>query len=197
MSAVEKDIVVIVGGQAGLSAGWYLLRANRDFVILDDGAGPGGAWRHGWDSLRLFSPATYSSLPGWQMPPPRHEGFPTRDDVIDYLAAYEARYDLPVERPVKVSRINRSAGGRLRVETDRGAWLARTVIGATGTWSNPYYPDVPGRDDFMGPQIHSAHYRPRRSSSPTMLTAAPCSTAPLPCTAAKSFRGRRSVSPTS
>ena len=157
-TTAEKDIVVIGGGQAGLAAGWYLLRAKCDFVILDNGDGPGGAWRHGWDSLRLFSPASYSSLPGWPMPQPAHAGFPTRDDVVAYLAAYEARYALPVERPVTVSGISRAGDGRLLVETDRGNWLANTVIGATGTWSQPFIPDVPGRDSFGGTQLHSAHY---------------------------------------
>lgn len=158
MSVIEKDIVVIGGGQAGLAAGWYLLRAAQDFVILDDGAGPGGAWRHGWDSLRLFSPAGYSSLPGWQMPPPDHAGSPTRDDVITYLTTYEARYALPVERPVKVRNVSRADDGRLCIETDRGDWLAKNVIGATGTWSHPFIPDIPGRDNFGGVQLHSAHY---------------------------------------
>lgn len=159
MTTTKKDVVVIGGGQAGLAAGWHLLRAAQDFVILDNGDGPGGAWRHGWDSLRLFSPAAYSSLPGWQMPPPAHAGFPTRDDVIAYLTAYEARYALPVERPVTVQLISRADDGRLRVETDRGDWLANAVVGATGTWSHPFIPDVEGRDSFGGIQLHSAHYR--------------------------------------
>jgi cation diffusion facilitator CzcD-associated flavoprotein CzcO len=158
VTTIEKDVVVIGGGQAGLAAGWYLLRAGQDFVILDNGDGPGGAWRHGWESLRLFSPAGYSSLPGWQMPPPAHAGFPTRDDVIAYLTTYEARYALPVERPVSVLTINRAEDGRLLVETNRGNWLAKTVIGATGTWSHPFIPDMPGRDSFTGVQLHSAHY---------------------------------------
>src|SRR3546814_12099604 len=62
----QRDIVIIGGGQMGLSLGYYLRRAGADFVILDAEAGPGGAWRHGWDSLRLFSPDGYSSLPGWR-----------------------------------------------------------------------------------------------------------------------------------
>ena len=158
MTAIEKDVVVIGGGQAGLAAGWYLLRSAQDFIILDNGDGPGGAWRHGWDSLRLFSPAAYSSLPGWQMPTPAHAGFPTRDDVIAYLTAYEARYALPVERPVTVRTITRSHDGRLLAETNRGNWLAKAVIGATGTWSHPFIPNVPGRHSFAGVQLHSAHY---------------------------------------
>lgn len=158
MSVTERDVVVIGGGQAGLAAGWHLFRGKFDFVILDDGVAAGGAWRHGWDSLTLFSPAGYSSLPGWPMPQPDHAGFPTRDDVIAYLTAYEARYDLPVERPVKVSTVSRAPDGSWLVTTDRGDWLAKTVIAASGTWSSPYIPDVPGRANFGGVQMHSARY---------------------------------------
>jgi putative flavoprotein involved in K+ transport len=61
VTTIEKDVVSIGGGQAGLAAGWYLLRAAQDFAILDNGDGPGGAWRHGWESLRLFSPASNRS----------------------------------------------------------------------------------------------------------------------------------------
>ena len=53
----DVEVAVIGGGQAGLAAGYFLRRAKADFVILDAQSRPGGAWRHGWDSLRLFSPA--------------------------------------------------------------------------------------------------------------------------------------------
>src|SRR3546814_18638520 len=59
-----QDIVIIGGGQMGLSLGYYLHRAKADFLILDAEDGPGGAWRPGWESLRLFSPAGYRSLTG-------------------------------------------------------------------------------------------------------------------------------------
>ena len=67
MRGVDHDVVVIGGGQAGLAVAYYLRRAGLDFVVLDAEERPGGAWRHTWDSLRLFSPAGYSSLPGWTM----------------------------------------------------------------------------------------------------------------------------------
>jgi putative flavoprotein involved in K+ transport len=152
----RHDIIIIGGGQMGLALGYYLRRAGADFLILDAEPGPGGAWRHGWESLRLFSPAGYSSLPGWLMPPTSHKGYPTRDDVLDYLARYEARYQLPVRRPVRVEAVR--AGDGLAVETDRGLFLANRVVSATGTWSNPFIPDVPGRDRFRGRQVHSARY---------------------------------------
>ena len=79
----STDILVIGGGQAGLSAGYYLRRTGRDFLILDAESSEGGAWQHYWDSLHLFSPAEYSSLPGWPMP--AYEGFPPASHVVAYL----------------------------------------------------------------------------------------------------------------
>lgn len=151
------DVIVIGGGQAGLATGYYLRRAALDFMILDAGTEPGGAWRHGWRSLRLFSPAGYSSMPGWPMPARAGGGYPTRDEVIDYLTRYEARYELPVQRPVLVDAV-RAEEDALVLQTASGAFRARAVVSATGTWSAPYIPDYPGRASFQGEQVHSAHY---------------------------------------
>ena len=63
----ETDVAVVGGGQAALAVAYYLRRTALRYVLLDAQEGPGGAWRHGWESLRLFSPARYSSLPGWPM----------------------------------------------------------------------------------------------------------------------------------
>jgi len=163
------DIIIIGGGQMGLALGYYLRRAGARFLILDAEAGAGGAWRHGWESLRLFSPAGYSSLPGWLMPPPAHEGYPTRDDVLDYLARYEERYQLPIRRPVIVQSLRRADEG-LTVMTDQGNLAARFVVSATGTWSKPFIPDIVGRALFEGQQIHSAHYfRPEDFAGQSVL----------------------------
>jgi putative flavoprotein involved in K+ transport len=151
------DVVVIGGGQAGLAVGYHLRRTGLSFVILDAEDGPGGAWRHAWRSLRLFSPAAWSSLPGWLLTG-GETTYPSRDDVLDYLARYEARYRLPVRRPVMVRSVERAEDSRLRVVTDQGDWTARTVVSATGTWRHPYIPDYPGREAFRGVQIHSSAY---------------------------------------
>jgi putative flavoprotein involved in K+ transport len=84
------DVAVIGGGQAALAVGYYMRRTSLSYVILDAQGRPGGAWRHGWESLRLFSLTQWSSLPGWMFPgaPMR---YPTRDEVISYLEQYEER----------------------------------------------------------------------------------------------------------
>jgi putative flavoprotein involved in K+ transport len=148
---------VIGGGQAALAVGYYLRRrTDLSFAILDSEDGPGGAWRHGWDSLYAFSPARYSSLPGWLMPG-GPEKYPTRDEVVSYLADYEKRFELPVRRPVRVEGVYREEG-RLAVKMGRVRLPVRAVVSATGTWRRPYVPDYPGRESFRGEQTHSAHY---------------------------------------
>jgi putative flavoprotein involved in K+ transport len=163
------DVCVVGGGQAGLAVGYHLHRLHRagdrrapSYVVLDDRERPGGAWQDGWDSLELFSPASYSSLPGRTMPPWTGPGNPPAAHVRAYLAAYEERYRLPVHRPVVVTDVRDPEGDRtgpLLVETDRGSWLASVVVNTTGTWRRPFWPAVPGMAQFGGRQLHAVGYR--------------------------------------
>src|SRR5690606_7313332 len=111
----QTEIIVIGGGQAGLAMGYWLQRRQRSFVILDREPHPGGAWRRAWDGLTLFSPGTWSSLPGWLFPGGTN-AYPSRDELLDYLEQYETRYRLPVERTVTVAGVHREGDG-FRVET--------------------------------------------------------------------------------
>jgi putative flavoprotein involved in K+ transport len=68
-SAPEKfHTIVIGGGQAGLSVGYYLARQRHRFVILDANQRVGDAWRQRWNSLRLFTPAAFDGLVGTKFP---------------------------------------------------------------------------------------------------------------------------------
>ena len=165
---IEAQVAVIGGGQAGLATGFYLRRAGlvpgRDFVILDAAERPGGAWPRMWEGLRLFSPSTYSSLPGWMMPPwdDAARGFPPRSHVVDYLTRYEDRYDLAVLRPHRVSAVTRSPAdpdGPLLLDVGDLRVSAPAVVSATGTWERPFWPGYPGMDAFGGRQLHAADYQ--------------------------------------
>lgn len=153
---LDHEVVVVGGGQAGLATSFYLRRAGVDHVVLDAEPQPGGAWRHTWPSLRLFSPAAHSSLPGWQMPQ-AGAAYPDAPHVVSYLAGYEERYDLPVRRPVVVDEVVPVLGG-YRVRTDKVDLTCRAVVMATGTWSRPFVPTYPGLGEFAGRQLHSAGY---------------------------------------
>lgn len=164
----EVDVVVIGGGQAGLATAFYLRRAGlvpgRELVIVDAADRPGGSWPRMWHGLRLFSPAGFSSLPGWMMPPwdDATRGFPPRDHVVEYLTRYEEKYDLHVLRPHRVESVRRAdedPGGRLLVTADGLALSARAVVSATGTWDRPFWPAYPGMRTFAGRQLHASDYR--------------------------------------
>ncbi|MEQ1581323.1 MAG: ArsO family NAD(P)H-dependent flavin-containing monooxygenase [Steroidobacteraceae bacterium] len=155
MSA-RHDVIVVGGGQAALATAYFLKRAGLSFVLLDAEDGPGGAWRHAWQSLRLFSPATWSSIAGRPMPQ-KSGDYPARDDVIDYLDDYEHHYQLPVERPVWVESVAHNQGA-LTVKSAARDWHARAVVSATGTWRAPFIPPYPGSETYAGEQLHSAHY---------------------------------------
>jgi len=151
------DVIIIGGGQSALACGYYLRRTNLDYVILDNQENCGGAWRHAWESLTLFSPAEHSSLPGWLMPKSKNE-FPTKEEVIDYVCQYEKRYGLPVKRPFEVKSVEKDSG-YFKIITNKSTFYSRALISATGTWGKPFIPEVSGIEKFIGKQLHSAFYQ--------------------------------------
>jgi putative flavoprotein involved in K+ transport len=156
---VERfDTIVVGGGQAGLAVGHHLAARDVDFAILDAEPRVGDAWRRRWDSLRLFTPAAYSALPGMPFPaPPSH--LPDKDEVADYLERYAQRFDLPVRSGMRVDSLawdgERYAlrAGAARVEADN-------VVVATGPFQRPRVPDVAAR---LAPDIHQLHSSEYRS----------------------------------
>ena len=151
------DVVVIGGGQAGLSVGYCLARQGRSFVILDASARVGDAWRQRWHSLRLFTPARFDGLVG--MPFPAHpHSFPTKDEMANYLEAYARRFELPVRSGVKVERLRRD-GKRYVIEAGSQRYEADHVVVAMSSYQAPKLPAF-ARD--LNPdvvQMHSSDYR--------------------------------------
>ncbi len=152
----EYDVIVIGGGQSGLATGYYLRRSGLSFIILDNQKEAGGAWLHTWRSLRLFSPAQWSSLPGTMMTG-NGDYYPTRDVAIEYLRSYETKYRLPVKRPVDVFNVLK-VGNEFHVNTSEGLLISKAVVSATGSFNNPFIPKFKGADIFKGQVLHSSQY---------------------------------------
>jgi putative flavoprotein involved in K+ transport len=153
----DRDVVVIGGGQAGLAIGYHLAEQDRDFTILEAASQPAAAWRARWDSLRLFTPARYDSLPGKPFPGDP-DSYPRRDDVVDYLTDYAEQFDLPVELSSPVHSVNPADGGYL-VETEGRAYEARQVVIATGPFQVPRVPAIAGGLADVVLNFHSSDYR--------------------------------------
>lgn len=158
------DAIVIGGGQSGLAAADTLRTHGLQPVVLEAGPEPVGSWPRYYDSLVLFSPARYSALPGLPFPgDPDH--YPHRDEVIDYLRRYAATLQIDIRTGHRVTTVTTTNGSgepdsRFAVHTDGGATLTtRMVIAATGAFSHPHRPALPGLEQFAGTLLHAADYR--------------------------------------
>lgn len=153
----QHDTVVIGAGQAGLAVGYHLARRGVPSVIVDANQRVGEPWRQRWDSLRLFTPARFSSLPGMRFPLPAHV-YPTRDQMADYLEEYVRRFDLPVRTGVRVDRLGREAD-RFVLSCGGDRMEAANVVVATGAYRTPRVPTFAGALDPGITQLHSCQYQ--------------------------------------
>jgi putative flavoprotein involved in K+ transport len=156
MKTSKIETVVIGGGQAGLATGYYLKKSGRDFVILDASKRIGDSWRKRWDSLRLFTPARYDSLPGMRFPAPPHV-FPTKDEMGDYLEQYARHFELPVESGVKVDCLSKQ-GGKFIVTAGDRCFEAENVVVAMANFQKPRIPAFASELDPRINQLHSSAY---------------------------------------
>jgi putative flavoprotein involved in K+ transport len=159
MAQHSQPLVIIGGGQSGLAtAREAQLRGIRP-LVLEARDRPTGSWPDYYDSLRLFSPARFSSMPDAPFPgDPDH--YPARDEVADYLAQYADRLAVEIRTSVTVTDVHAGPGGGFRIRTAAGAEIeAAGLVAATGSFSNPYRPLLPGQDHFQGRILHSADFR--------------------------------------
>lgn len=155
-----SDAIVIGAGPAGLAASRELQRTGVDHQVLERGSTVGHSWTTLYDSLVLHTGKHLSALPGLPYPAATPL-FPTRQMFLDYLRRYAETFRLPVETGVDVTSIKRT-DNRWLLSTGHGtARQARTLVIATGIVTNPFVPELPGRDQFRGQLLHSvAYHRP-------------------------------------
>ncbi|MCC2547336.1 NAD(P)/FAD-dependent oxidoreductase [Hymenobacter sp. BT175] len=157
-STPSVDTVVIGAGQAGLAAAYYLQRAGVDFVVLDEQPAVGQVWASRYDSLRLFSPAWVSSLPGlsWPGNPLR---YPTKAETAAYLQQYAAYFNFPLHLQQRVEQVTAVAGGYDLLTAAGHRYRAQRVVVCTGPFSAPRIPDF-APDLASGiEQLHSSRYQ--------------------------------------
>ena len=151
------DTVVIGGGQAGLSVGYFLAQQQRTFVILDANERVGDAWRKRWDSLLLFTPARIDGLPGLRFPA-RGDSFINKDQMADFLETYARHFNLPVLSSMKVTKLSRE-NGRFVVQSSNRSFEADNVVVAMSNFQVPRVPPFAKDLDPSIVQIHSFDYR--------------------------------------
>ena len=137
----ELDVLIIGGGQAGLAMGSGLKETPLSFRIVERYPRIGDSWRNRYASLVLFTPRAYSALPGLAVPGDP-EGYPTKDEMADYLESYAERFELPVAPGTGIGRLERLDGG-FRATTEAGESIdSRAVVLATGAFQRPAIPPI-------------------------------------------------------
>jgi putative flavoprotein involved in K+ transport len=150
------DVVVVGAGQAGLAMGYCLQKLGLNFVLLEKAQRVGDSWRNRYDSLTLFTPAEYDSLPGLNFPAPKGTS-PTKNQVADYLERYAQHFALPVQLQTQIELLEKR-GDVFYLETNRGAFAAARVIVATGPFQTPFIPSLAKPLDTSILQLHSSTY---------------------------------------
>ncbi len=157
--AEQLEVLVIGGGQAGLSASYCLSQHGIDHVVLEKDR-IGETWRSGrWDSFTLVTPNWMIRLPGMPYEGSDPDGYMPREEVVAYLERYAEQFNAPVRTGVEVTSVEPLQDGGYRVKAGDTTFEAKNVIVATGLFQEPKLPafsaDLP--QDIL--QIHSHQYR--------------------------------------
>ena len=152
------DVLVIGAGQAGLAVGYHLRATGARFELVERNLRIGDSWRQRYDSLSLFTPRSYSHLPGLLLDGDQ-DGYPTRDEIADYFARYAAHFDIPVRLGTKVVSLERLDEGFLAALDDGTTIEARAVVVAAGAFQIPAVPKIASELSPAVAQLTPLSYR--------------------------------------
>jgi len=152
------DVVVIGAGHSGLAMSQVLSQRSIEHVVIERGETANSWRRERWDSLRLLTPNWMSRLPGYSYQGDDPDGYMSVGEVVGFVSGYAKRIEAPVLERTTVTRVGPALDG-YRVETDRGDWLCRAVVLATGAFNVPVVPRVAEAVPDDVAQVTAGSYR--------------------------------------
>lgn len=160
------DVLVIGAGKSGLALAYFLKDTSLRYLLVDANTHIGDSWRKRYDSLQLFTPRSFSALPGLKMAGDQ-EDYPTKDEIAGYLEHYAQEFALPMQLDVTVDQLTKN-GDTFTVKTKNEMFTAKHVVIATGPHQTPLIPAFAKNADESVLQCHSSLY-----TNPTQVTPGP------------------------
>ena len=158
LEGTHRSVVVVGGGQAGLSVSWWLTRQGIDHLVLE-ASSAGHEWQdRRWDSFCLVTPNWQCALPGFGYDGPDPDGFMVRDEITAYLRRFVTSFGPPLVEGVRATGL-RAREDRFEIGTDHGALTADQVVVATGPYQVARTPRLAERLPDQLVQVHSSAYR--------------------------------------
>jgi putative flavoprotein involved in K+ transport len=158
----HHTVIVIGGGQAGLSVSYCLKQRGIEHLVLE-GRQIGYSWREErWDTFCLVTPNWQCRLPGYAYAGSDPQGFMLKDEIVAYVSGYQQAFDLPVREGVMVQSLSEFTGAgpaRFELETSQGVFTAEQVVVATGCYHKPSLPSYVSQIPDRILTQHSCHYR--------------------------------------
>lgn len=152
-------VLIVGGGQAGLSTSWLLKKRGIVHVVLEKHR-IGHAWREErWDTFCLVTPNWQCTLPDHPYRGPDPDGFMVKDEIVAYIESFARMVDPPIHEGVSVTRVSRDPSGLFHVESSMGGWTADSVVMAISGYHVPAVPRFGERLPRHVTQIHSVAYR--------------------------------------
>lgn len=159
LEGMHLPVVIVGGGQAGLSMSYHLTGRNIEHIVLERDQ-IAHEWRdRRWDSFCLVTPNWQCQLPGFPYAGDDPDGFMLREEIAGYLDVYAKSFTPPVIEGVEATRLRRDRKGKYLLGTGRGELIADQVVLATGPYQVPLIPRLADRLPEDLAQLHSSQYR--------------------------------------
>lgn len=152
------EYVIIGGAQAGLSMSYHLKQNQKNFLVVDGSEGIGASWLNRWDSLKLFTPTEYNSLPGYKFNAPKGY-YPNKFEVANYFKEYVEHFDIPIQFNTLITSVKKNENGDFILSHENGEIETKNVIVATGPFHTPYTPPCHAKISKSTLQMHSNYYK--------------------------------------